>query len=95
MDGMIRRLQRRFIVIATFAVVILLTITLGMVNFFNFSRARREVNATMDMLLEHEGIFPEDPSALSDEKFYDDSEEAYYQTRYFSVRMTEQGESRA
>ncbi len=91
MDGMIRRFQRRFIVIATFAVVILLTISLGMVNFFNFSRARREINATMDMLLEHEGIFPEDPSVLSDEKLYDDSEEAYYQTRYFSVRMTAQG----
>lgn len=91
MDGMIRRLQRRFIVIATFAVVILLTISLGMVNLFNFSRARKEVNATLDMLLAHEGIFPEDPSALSDEQLYDDSEEAYYQTRYFSVRMTEQG----
>lgn len=92
MDGMIRRLQRRFIVIATSAVVILLTISLGMVNLFNFSRARQEVNATLNVLVEHEGTFPENPEELRDDHFYDDSEEAYYQTRYFSVWINAQGD---
>ncbi len=92
MEGMIRRLQRRFIVIATFAVVILLMISLGMVNLFNFSRARQEVNAILNVLVEHEGVFPEDPEELRDDQLYDDSEEAYYQTRYFSVWMNEKGD---
>lgn len=91
MEGMIRRLQRRFIVIATFAVVILLMLSLGMVNFFNFRRARREIDSTLNVLLEHEGIFPEDPDDIDDAAFHDDSGEAYYQTRYFSVRMNDSG----
>ncbi len=91
MDGMIRRLQRRFIVIATFAVVILLTISLGMVNFVNFRRARREIDSTLNVLLAHEGIFPENPEDIDDNGLYDDSAEAYYQTRYFSARISDDG----
>lgn len=57
---MVKTLQRKFIITAMIAITVLLVVTLGAVNVFNISRLRNEMNNTLTMLVENDGMRPGD-----------------------------------
>ena len=57
---MVKTLQKKFIITAMIAITVLLVVTLGAVNVFNISRLRNEMNNTLTMLVENDGMRPGD-----------------------------------
>lgn len=57
---MVKMLQKKFIITAMIAITVLLVVTLGAVNVFNISRLRNEMNNTLTMLVENDGMRPGD-----------------------------------
>ena len=57
---MVKTLQKKFIITAMIAITVLLAVTLGAVNVFNISRLRNEMNNTLSMLVENDGMRPGD-----------------------------------
>lgn len=57
---MAKTLQKKFIITAMIAITVLLVVTLGAVNVFNISRLRNEMNNTLTMLVENDGMRPGD-----------------------------------
>ena len=57
---MVKTLQKKFIITAMIAITVLLVVTLGAVNVFNISRLRNEMNNTLSMLVENDGMRPGD-----------------------------------
>ncbi|RHO75122.1 hypothetical protein DXC24_12590 [Clostridium sp. OM08-29] len=55
---MVKTLQKKFIITAMIAITVLLVVTLGAVNVFNISRLRNEMNNTLTMLVENDGMRP-------------------------------------
>lgn len=55
---MIRRLQRRFILIAMCAVFVVLAIIMGIINITNYLEVISESDKTLSMLVENGGAFP-------------------------------------
>ncbi|MCH3951160.1 MAG: HAMP domain-containing histidine kinase [Acidaminococcus sp.] len=93
----IRRLRRKFILTATLAVVIIVTVALGLINAMAYVRMQEEVDDHLTMISENDGHLPNVPApkrdTLIDEPdWYNDSPESHYQMRYFSVLMTQSGE---
>jgi len=57
---LVKTLQKKFIITAMIAITVLLVVTLGAVNVFNISRLRNEMNNTLTMLVENDGMRPGD-----------------------------------
>ena len=57
---MVKTLQKKFIITAMIAITVLLVVTLGAVNVFNISRLQNEMNNTLTMLVENDGMRPGD-----------------------------------
>ena len=89
---MIRKLQRKFILIATVAVIVLLVAALGTVNLINYYRANQEVNEVLDIIIDNDGSLPDFTDLESARGFYDAEPEMAFQTRYFSVTLDSSGD---
>ncbi len=117
---MIRKLQKKFILVSMLSMLLVLTIIIGSINIINYHRLVQEAEHILHILAENNGEFPKDhlvpreteqkvqtsPDAeVTEEKQQDTppvprepkphsmkmSPEAPYETRYFSVLLTENG----
>ena len=90
---MIKKLRVKFTVISVTATAIVLTVILGTVCFLNYKHAVREADDLLEMLAENHGIFPMHPEEREKRKrpMYKLSPEAPFETRYFSVWISEDG----
>lgn len=96
---MIKRLQRKFIISAMAAVTIVLSIIMIIVNGVNYVNIIKSANNLLNILETNNGVFPmeekDNPHAEDkDEKKppkMDISKEAPFQTRYFTVEITPEG----
>ena len=87
---MVRELQKKFILIATAAVVALLLLALGTVNLVNYHRAKREVNVMLRVLEENDGTMPPN-FQMKRREVRDNPQEISFRTRYFSVLLSGDG----
>lgn len=96
---MIKRLQRKFIISAMAAVTIVLSIIMIIVNGVNYVNIIKSANNLLNILETNNGVFPMEekdnpPAEDKDEKKppkMDISKEAPFQTRYFTVEITPEG----
>lgn len=96
---MIKRLQRKFIISAMAAVTIVLSIIMIIINGVNYVNIIKSANNLLNILEDNNGVFPmEEKDNLhaedKDEKKppkMDISKEAPFQTRYFTVEITPEG----
>lgn len=96
---MIKRLQRKFIISAMAAVTIVLSIIMIIINGVNYVNIIKSANNLLNILEDNNGVFPmeekDNPHAEDkDEKKppkMDMSKEAPFQTRYFTVEITPEG----
>lgn len=96
---MIKRLQRKFIISAMAAVTIVLSIIMIIINSVNYVNIIKSANNLLNILEDNNGVFPmeekDNPHAAdNDEKKppkIDISKEAPFQTRYFTVEITPEG----
>lgn len=96
---MIKRLQRKFIISAMAAVTIVLSIIMIIINGVNYVNIIKSANNLLNILEDNNGVFPmeekDNPHAEDkDEKKppkMDISKEAPFQTRYFTVEITPDG----
>ena len=100
---MIKRLQRRFILIAMCAVFVVLAIIMGIINITNYREVIREADNTLSMLVENGGSFPKtNYNNFKDGKNEQKqpgkpndiggmSAETPFETRFFSVSFNNDG----
>lgn len=96
---MIKKLQRKFIISAMAAVTIVLSIIMIIVNSVNYVNIIKSANNLLNILEDNNGVFPMEekdnpPAEDNGEKKppqMDISKEAPFQTRYFTVEITPEG----
>ena len=89
---MIRRLKRKFIILALTALFVLLAVIVLGMNLLNYRSVIKEADSTLEILSKNEGRFPAfdagRPMWLPKEM----SSELPYESRYFSVLVNEEGD---
>ncbi len=90
---MIKSLRRKFIAIAMASVIIVLGCIMVIANLVNYSSVNRDADAKLTILEENDGIFPRggEPGDGLKLQGYGISAETPFDTRYFSVRLKEDG----
>jgi two-component system sensor histidine kinase CiaH len=96
MMGEIHRLRRKFILVGTLAVIIIVVGALGVINTISYVRMKTQVDTLLTMISQNEGMLPhrrtEQPDSwIQDPDWYNDTPESVYQTRYFSVVLRKDG----
>ena len=90
---MIKQTRRRFIVLSMILVLVLMVITVAGINLLNYSMLVRRCDSTLTVLSKNRGHFPADKQENKNEELPSHfTEETAYESRYFWVRITEQGE---
>lgn len=96
---MIKKLQRRFIIIAVSAVAAVLLIIMGIVSITNYSEIISDADATILMLEQNNGHYPKFDD-LMNSNIGDNSRpkpgmspEAQFETRFFTVYLDNNGET--
>ena len=98
---MIKRLQKKFVIISMISVIAVLTVIMTLINVMNYKKIADDVDVILEMLSENNGKFPKPDMLLdgtgdnnrfdegADKKFdFKDrkmSAETPYETRYFSA----------
>lgn len=96
---MIKKLQKKFIISAMAAVTIVLSVIMIIVNGVNYGNINKSANNLMNILENNNGVFPMEakdnpPAGDNGDKKppqVDISKEAPFQTRYFTVEITPEG----
>ena len=93
---MIKKLHRKFILVATLAVCIIVVVALGVINGFLYFEMRRDVHSILSYISDNGGSVtgerrPSSQGWLSDGNWTEDTPEFVYQTRYFSVLLDNDG----
>ena len=57
-EAMIRRLQKKFILLAVLSVFLVLLILIGTINIINYHNMVADADSTLQILAEHRGYFP-------------------------------------
>ncbi len=83
---MLKRLRRRFTLVAMAVILALEFILFLSINGINYVQKKHRAENMLDFLLRYEGVFPIEHKPSEDE-FYRNPELAYT-TRYFTVRIT-------
>ena len=102
---MIRKLQRKFVLVAMLSLLIVLGLLIGLINVLNYRSLIREADDSLSMLAEIDGRIPvlftfgEEAGAPdlpgfmgNPDQFREFNGERPYQLRYFSVVLTQSGE---
>lgn len=95
---MIRKLKRRFTVLATASIFLLMAVLVLIMNIVNYSSVVSEIDSTMDVLAPPGGFFSPDRSPFDDPGRIADfiprgmSPEVPYEARFFTVMVTADGE---
>lgn len=84
---MIRKLQRRFILLAMTAFGLVLAVIITGINIANYHGVIREADALLSVLSENKGAFPMGPGGLGHRLPPGMSPEIPYESRYFSVTV--------
>lgn len=97
---MIRRLQRKFILLAVLSVSAVLLVLIGTINIINYRNMVADADSTLQILAEHNGYFPMQYRMLPEEGGQTSSfpfgrrnatPELPYQTRYFTSFFNSDG----
>lgn len=92
---MLKKLRRKFILIAMLSVALVLGIIIGAINVANYRSVCHEAEALLDVLAENNGKFPIHSEKNPDQKRNDKparrglSKEAPFESRFFSVLLNE------
>jgi signal transduction histidine kinase len=90
---MIKKLRFAFILIAMLSVIFVLTVIIGSINISNYVRINSESDAVLDMLIDNNGRFPNMSAPSKPGQMGGFSAETPYETRYFSVVISNDGEA--
>ena len=95
---MIKRLKKKFIILATASMLILMTILVGIMNIVNYSSVVTEADAVLDVLSQpdapfgnHSDIPDKPPQDIKDFIPHGMSPEVPYESRYFTAMVTKDG----
>lgn len=92
---MIKKLQRRFIIITMGSLALVVFILLGSINISNYYEMDRKMNGAIKILSENQGEFPKykkETALLNEQKFgFEINPETQFQTRYFIVKVNKNG----
>lgn len=88
---MIRKLKAKFVFLAMIALFLLLTVIITGMNLVNYNSVVADADDTLELLSQNQGTFP-DFSGLKKKLPYHMTIETPYETRYFSVLLTKEGE---
>ena len=94
--NMIKDLRKKFVLVATAAVVIIVAGALGMINTIAYMRMHAQVESVLSYISQNGGNvlpkkIPPDSSWFGDSNWSDDTPEFSYQTRFFSVLVDPDG----
>lgn len=87
---MIKKLRRKFIIIAMSSVAAVLFLIIGIVNIVNYVQVDRRSDRVIAILAEGEGQFPSAPPAP--DKWHGITRETPFETRFFTATLDEQGD---
>ncbi len=95
---MIKRLKRKFIILATVSMFVLMTVLIGIMNIINYSTVVKETDAVLDMLAQFNAPFdaqkemkdrpPQNFNGFIPRRM---SPEVPYESRYFTALVSENG----
>jgi signal transduction histidine kinase len=92
---MIKKLQRRFIMITIGSLALVVFILLSSINMVNLYQMDHKVNGAIKILSENQGVFPKYENgigSISDQKFgFSMNPETQFQTRYFVIKINKDG----
>ena len=95
---MIKRLKKKFIILATASMLILMTVLVGIMNIVNYSSVVTEADAVLDVLSQpdapfgnHSDMPDKPPQNIGDFIPHGMSPEVPYESRYFSALVTKDG----
>lgn len=92
---MIKKLQRKFIMITMGSLLLVMVLLIGSINAINLYRMDQRINGALRILSENDGKFPKfdkDNPQKNDKHFdFHMNEETAFQTRYFVVEVSTDG----
>lgn len=95
---MIKKLQRKFIIIAMGSLALVMVILVGSINAINLYQMEHRVNGAIKILSENQGRFPKfekgKPPHIEPRYGFEMNEETQFETRYFIVEVNEDGSIR-
>ncbi len=95
---MISQLKRKFIMITMSSLCLVLVLLVGTINVINYNKINRTAEATLLILSENQGRFPEfNPGVVpprGGRPGFEMNEETRFQTRYFLVMLDEEGRAK-
>lgn len=94
--NMIKRLRRKFIIMATIGVLVVLGGALGLINTIAYMRMNQQVMSVLTYIIHNNGAVPQniggdDGSFFSDPSWTEETPEFAYQIRFFSVLVNASG----
>jgi signal transduction histidine kinase len=95
---MIKKLQRQFVMITMMSLLLVMVILVGSINVINFYQINQKLNGAIFILSENQGQFPKfekEKPPHNEPKFgFEMNEETRFETRYFLVKVNEDGSVR-
>jgi len=94
---MIKKLQRKFVLITMSSLVVVMLFLIGFINGINLIQMETKTNSFINLIAENQGKFPEfskvDKFRQEDHPIFGDefNEESQYETRYFTVLLDSEG----
>ena len=92
---MIKKLQKKFILITMISLSLIILLLLGAINGINFYQMEQKTEETLQVLLENSGKFPQfdrkEPPYNRPELGFSMNEETPFETRYFTVKIKDDG----
>ncbi len=92
---MINKLKRKFIMITMSSLCLVLILLVGTINIMNFNQTNKTAEETLRILSENKGVFPDFKRGLEPPRDkrpgFEINEETRFQTRYFIVKLGEDG----
>ena len=94
--NIIKRLRRKFIIMATIGVLVVLGGALGLINTIAYIRMHQQVMSVLTYIIHNNGAVPQkiggdDGSFFSDPSWTEETPEFAYQIRFFSVLVNASG----
>lgn len=84
---MIKKLQRKFILLSMSALLLVLTVIIAGINIVNYNAVTKEADKLLSIITENKGDFPMEPDKFGDRLPPGMSPEIPYESRFFSVVM--------
>ncbi len=93
---MIKKLQRKFIMITMGSLLLVMLLLIGTINGINVYQMQQRLNGAIDILSQNQGKFPKfekkDPPKGGFRSDFEMNEETQFATRYFVVKIGEEGD---